>query len=44
MKKLLRILAVVLVAGALGAWLATGMNQGWSGTFEQLEAHINQLQ
>jgi hypothetical protein len=32
MKRLLRFLAIVLVVGALGAWLATGMNRGWTKT------------
>ena len=32
MKKLFRLLALVLVVGALGVWLATGMNRGWTKT------------
>ena len=32
MKRILRFLALVLVVGALGAWLATGMNRGWTKT------------
>ena len=32
MKKTLRILAVVLVAGAVAFWAATGANRGWTKT------------
>ena len=32
MRKLLRLLALVLVVAALGVWLATGMNRGWTKT------------
>ena len=32
MKKLIRVLALVLVVGSLGVWLATGMNHGWTKT------------
>jgi thymidine phosphorylase len=32
MKRLLRVLALVLVVAALGSWLATGANRGWTKT------------
>jgi hypothetical protein len=32
MRTLLRFLGLFLVIGALGAWLATGMNRGWTKT------------
>jgi hypothetical protein len=32
MKKTLRIIAVVLVVGAITFWAATGANQGWTKT------------
>ncbi len=31
-RRLLRILAAVLIIGALGAWLALGANRGWTKT------------
>lgn len=32
MKKILRLLALIVFAGAVGLWLATGTNRGWSKT------------
>lgn len=32
MKKTLRIIAVILAAGAVGFWAATGANRGWTKT------------
>jgi hypothetical protein len=32
MKKILRIIAVVLVVGAIAFWAATGANRGWTKT------------
>ena len=32
MKKILRILALLILLGAIGTWLATGANRGWTKT------------
>jgi hypothetical protein len=32
LKKILRLVALILVVGSLALWLATGMNRGWTKT------------